>query len=53
MAAHREFPDELRERATRRAVDARQAPTTRSSAIPRPKPSRGNHSPLRGRCQTE
>jgi transposase len=30
-----EVPDELRERATPMAVDARQDPTTRSGAIPR------------------
>jgi transposase len=32
MAAHRKYPDELRERATRMALDARKDPATRPSA---------------------
>ena len=35
MAAPRKYGDELRERATRMAVDARKDPATRSGAIPR------------------
>src|SRR3954447_22884426 len=33
MAAPRKYPDELRERATRMAVDARQDPATRPGAL--------------------
>ena len=35
MAAPRKYGDELRERATRMAVDARKDPATRAGAIPR------------------
>ena len=35
MAAPRKYPDELRERATRMAVDARRDPATRSGALRR------------------
>jgi hypothetical protein len=35
MAAPRKYPDELRERATRMAVDARRDPATRSGALKR------------------
>ena len=35
MAAPRKYPDELRERATRMAVDARRDPVTRSGALKR------------------
>ena len=35
MAAPRKYGDELRERATRMAVEARKDPTTRAGAIPR------------------
>lgn len=35
MAAPRKYPDELRERATRMAVDARNDPETRAGAIRR------------------
>jgi transposase len=35
MAAPRKYGDELRERATRMAVEARKDPATRSGAIPR------------------
>ena len=35
MAAPRKYPDELRERATRMAVDARKDSATRQGAIPR------------------
>jgi transposase len=35
MAAPRKYPEELRERATRMAVDARRDPTTRSGALRR------------------
>jgi transposase len=35
MAAPRKYPDELRERATRLAVDARRDPTTRAGALKR------------------
>ncbi len=35
MAAPRKCPDELRERATRMAVDARREPATRSGALKR------------------
>ncbi len=35
MAAPRKYPDELRERATRLAVDARRDPATRSGALKR------------------
>ena len=35
MAAPRKYPDELRERATRMAVEARQDPATRSGALAR------------------
>ena len=35
MAAPRKYPDELRERATRMAVEARQDPATRAGALAR------------------
>jgi transposase len=35
MAAPRKYPDELRERATRMAVEARRAPATRAGALAR------------------
>ncbi len=35
MAAPRKYPDELRERATRMAVDAPRDPATRSGALKR------------------
>ena len=35
MAAPRKYPDELRERATRLAVDARRDPVTRAGALKR------------------
>jgi transposase-like protein len=35
MAAPRKYPDELRERATRLAVDARRDPATRAGALKR------------------
>jgi transposase len=35
MAAPRKYPDELRERAIRMAIDARRDPTTRSGALKR------------------
>src|SRR4051794_2126711 len=35
MAAPRKFPDELRERATRMAVEARRDPATRAGALAR------------------
>ncbi len=35
MAAPRKYPDELRERAVRMAVDARKDPATRSGALAR------------------
>jgi transposase-like protein len=35
MAAQRKYPDELRERATRLAVDARRDPATRTGALKR------------------
>ncbi len=35
MAAPRKYPDELRERATRMAVDARRDPATRTGALKR------------------
>jgi transposase len=35
MAAPRKYPDELRERATRLAVDARRVPATRAGALKR------------------
>ena len=35
MAAPRKYPDELRERATRLAVDARRDPATRTGALKR------------------
>lgn len=35
MAAPKKYPDELRERATRMAVDARRDPSTKSGAIAR------------------
>jgi hypothetical protein len=35
MAAPRTYPDELRERVTRMAVDARREPATRSGALKR------------------
>jgi transposase len=35
MAAHRKYPEELRERATRMALDARKDPATRPSACSR------------------
>ena len=43
MAAQRKYPDELRERATRMAVDARKDPATRSGAIPRIAEQLGMH----------
>ena len=43
MAAPRKYPDELRERATRMAVDARKDPATRSGAIPRIAEQLGMH----------
>ena len=44
MAAPRKYGDELRERATRMAVDARKDPATRSGAIPRVAEKLGMHS---------
>jgi transposase len=35
MAAHRKYPEELRERATRMALDARKDPATRTGAFKR------------------
>lgn len=35
MVAPRKYPDELRERATRMAIDARQDPATRAGAFRR------------------
>jgi hypothetical protein len=35
MAAPRKYPDELRERATRMAVEARRDPATRAGALAR------------------
>ena len=43
MAALRKYPDELRERATRMAVDARKDPATRSGAIQRIAEQLGMH----------
>lgn len=43
MAAPRKYPEELRERATRMAVDARRDPATRSGAIPRIAKQLGMH----------
>ncbi len=43
MAAPRKYPDELRERATRMAVDARRDPATRSGAISRIAEQLGMH----------
>ena len=43
MAAPRKYGDELRERATRMAVDARKDPATRSGAIPRIAEQLGMH----------
>lgn len=43
MAAPRKYPDELRERATRMAVDARKDLATRSGAIPRIAEQLGMH----------
>jgi transposase len=43
MAAPRKYPDELRERATRMAVEARKDPATRSGAIPRIADQLGMH----------
>lgn len=43
MAAPRKYPDELRERATRMAVDARKEPATRSGAIQRIAEQLGMH----------
>jgi transposase len=43
MAAPRKFPDELRERATRLAVEARQDPATRAGAIKRVADQLGMH----------
>ena len=43
MAAPRKYPDEVRERATRMAVDARKDPATRSGAIPRIAEQLGMH----------
>ena len=44
MAAPRKYPDELRERATRLAVDARRDPATRSGALRRIGEQLGIHS---------
>src|SRR5690349_15243385 len=43
MAAPRKYPDELRERATRLAVEARQDPETRAGAIKRIADQLGMH----------
>lgn len=43
MAAPRKYPDELRERATRMAVEARKDPATRPGAIPRIADQLGMH----------
>lgn len=43
MAAPRKYPDELRERATRMAVEARQDPATRAGAIKRISDQLGMH----------
>ncbi len=43
MAAPRKYPEELRERATRMAVDARKDPATRSGAIQRIADQLGMH----------
>jgi transposase len=43
MAAPRKFPDELRERATRMAVELRADPATKSGAIPRVAEQLGMH----------
>ncbi|GEP36182.1 insertion element IS6110 uncharacterized 12.0 kDa protein [Nocardioides szechwanensis] len=43
MAAPRKYGDELRERATRMAVELRQDPATRSGAIPRVAGQLGMH----------
>ena len=43
MAAPRKYPDELRERATRMAIDARKDPATRSGAISRIAEQLGMH----------
>ncbi|WP_240937878.1 IS3 family transposase [Nocardioides sp. JQ2195] len=43
MAAPRKYGDELRERATRMAVDARKDPATRSGAVPRIAEQLGMH----------
>ncbi len=43
MGAPRKYGDELRERATRMAVDARKDPATRSGAIPRIAEQLGMH----------
>ena len=43
MAAPRKYPDELRERATRMAVDARKDPATRAGAIKRISDQLGMH----------
>ena len=42
MAAPKKFSDELRERATRMAIELRADPETRSSAIPRGCPAAGD-----------
>ena len=43
MAAPRKYPDELRERATRMTVEARQDPATRAGAIKRISDQLGMH----------
>ena len=43
MAAPRKYPDELRERATRMAVELQQAPATRQGAIARVAEQLGMH----------
>ena len=43
MAAPRKYPDELRERATRMAVELRADPETRAGAIPRVAEQLGMH----------
>lgn len=43
MSAPRKYPDELRERATRMAVDARRDPATRAGAVKRVADQLGVH----------
>ncbi len=50
MAAPRKYGEELRERATRMAVDARKDPSTRSGAIPRIAEQLGMHPETHVRC---